>query len=206
MPPKSQPRIGGSKRRTDKTETTHHLRDENTDSKEESDEGDDSLENGSSSNGPGSDSVEESDNEVTSSSTRESEPLRGDVLKAKMRGFRDSLHSKFKRADKYFWEGLTTTARGHLKRSIAEEVRIIDLKLEAHVPILAEIDVETPSTKRSITVALKPYVSLDARIDDMVAWVNERLKDLTVPDLAKFAAKLKKAQDEIAKLQQERQN
>lgn len=35
--------------------------------------------------------------------------------------------------------------------------------------------------------------------------MNDRLKDLTVPKLAKFAAELKIAQDDIAKLQQKRQ-
>ncbi|MCD9646703.1 hypothetical protein HAX54_036761 [Datura stramonium] len=45
---------------------------------------------------------------------------------------------------------------------------------------------------RAIEVALASCVSLHAHIDDMEARVNERLKDLTVPDLAKFVAKLKK--------------
>ncbi|MCD7464210.1 hypothetical protein HAX54_052291 [Datura stramonium] len=50
--------------------------------------------------GLGSDSEEESGNEATSSPTREPEPLRGDVLKAKTLEFRDissSLINIFKR-------------------------------------------------------------------------------------------------------------
>ncbi|MCE3214673.1 hypothetical protein HAX54_053029 [Datura stramonium] len=78
MPPKFQPTRGGARKRTDRTETAHHLQDENVDSKGEiqeirteepssgyqtrsiarqqaanhqSDEGDNSLEDGSSSSG-----------------------------------------------------------------------------------------------------------------------------------------------------------
>ncbi|MCD7461031.1 hypothetical protein HAX54_045030 [Datura stramonium] len=40
---------------------------------------------------------------------------------------------------------------------------------------------------RVIVAALAPYESLHAQIDDMEAQVNERLKDLIMPDLAKFA-------------------
>ncbi|MCD7470823.1 hypothetical protein HAX54_010983 [Datura stramonium] len=137
--------------RNDRTETTHRLTDENTDSKDkvqeiqteepssiyqtrsvarqhaatpQPNEGDDSSANGSSSGGSGSDSEEESGNEATSSPAGDSEPLRGDVLKAKMSGFRDSLRWQVKGTNKYFQEGLTTIARGHLKRSI---VAISDL-------------------------------------------------------------------------------
>ncbi|MCD7465731.1 hypothetical protein HAX54_001823 [Datura stramonium] len=177
MLPKFQPTRSGAQRRNGIPETTDHLRDENTDSEEEiqeteteepspyyqtrsvarqqvatsqSDEGNDSSTNGSSSGEAGSDSGEESGNEAIRSPVGDSEPLRGDVLKAKTSGFRDSLCWKVKGADKYFYEGLTTTARGHLKQSIAEEVRIIDSELveEAHIPILARINVETPATKK----------------------------------------------------------
>ncbi|MCE3215098.1 hypothetical protein HAX54_000808, partial [Datura stramonium] len=50
---------------------------------------------------------------------------------------------------------------------------------------------------------LAPYESLHAWIDGMEAQVNERLKDLMVPDLAKFASELAKAQANILWLQQE---
>ncbi|MCE5166396.1 hypothetical protein HAX54_018659 [Datura stramonium] len=114
MPPKFQLTRGGSQRKTNKIETTHQLRDENTDSEEEvheieaegptpayqtrsiarqhvtalqSDEEDVSSEKESSSEGVGSDLEEHSGNEDTSSLTGDSEPLRGDVLKAKMSRF-----------------------------------------------------------------------------------------------------------------------
>ncbi|MCD9639397.1 hypothetical protein HAX54_023840 [Datura stramonium] len=44
---------------------------------------------------------------------------------------------------------------------------------------------------RAITADLEPYVSLHACIDDMEAQINDRLKDLSMLDLAKFAAELK---------------
>ncbi|MCE3049225.1 hypothetical protein HAX54_044417 [Datura stramonium] len=152
MPPKFQPTRGGAQRRNDRTETTHHLKDENTDSEKEieeigieepslayqarsvaiqqaatpqSDEGDDSLAKGSSLDGASSNANEKSGNEATSSPAGDSKPLRGDVLKAKMLRFRDSISR----------EGLTTTVRGHLKRSIAEEVRIIDSELAEYPDI-----------------------------------------------------------------------
>ncbi|MCD7462421.1 hypothetical protein HAX54_048514 [Datura stramonium] len=55
---------------------------------------------------------------------------------------------------------------------------------------------------QGIAIALELYESLHTCIDDMEAWVNEILKDLTMPD--KFVVELKKAQDYIAKLQQKR--
>ncbi|MCE2056139.1 hypothetical protein HAX54_044107, partial [Datura stramonium] len=118
MASKFQPTRDGSQRKTDRTETTHHLRDKNTNSEKEvqeikaegpspayqtrsiarqtvaspqSDEGDNSLENGSSSDGSGFNSEEESGNEATSSAAREPKPLQGDVLKDKTLGFRDSM-------------------------------------------------------------------------------------------------------------------
>ncbi|MCD7451263.1 hypothetical protein HAX54_010478 [Datura stramonium] len=56
---------------------------------------------------------------------------------------------------------------------------------------------------RAITVALAPYKHLHAHMEDMEARVNDRLKDLTVPELVRFAVELKKAQNDILKLQQE---
>ncbi|MCE3216869.1 hypothetical protein HAX54_008782 [Datura stramonium] len=57
---------------------------------------------------------------------------------------------------------------------------------------------------RAIISSLELYVRLHARIDDMEAQMNDRLKDIIVPDLAKFATELKKTQYDIAKLQQKR--
>ncbi|MCE0481175.1 hypothetical protein HAX54_038674 [Datura stramonium] len=62
MPPKLQPTKGGAQRRIERTETPHHLRDENI-----------------------------------------------------------GYEEKVKGDDKYFQEGLSAIARGHLKRSIAKE-------------------------------------------------------------------------------------
>ncbi|MCD9560506.1 hypothetical protein HAX54_019201 [Datura stramonium] len=42
-------------------------------------------------------------------------------------------------------------------------------------------------------------------MDDMEVRVNDRLKDLTVPELARVADERKKAQNDILKLQQEKQ-
>ncbi|MCE0481884.1 hypothetical protein HAX54_040062 [Datura stramonium] len=107
---------------------------------------------------------------------------------------------------------------------------ITQLCREAHVPILARIDVEIYATKkydlekymdktrqekqlklfakqlgtfvdRSIKVVLNPYKNLHASIDNMEAWLNDRLKELTMLDLTSFAAELKKARDDILKLQ-----
>ncbi|MCE0481176.1 hypothetical protein HAX54_038675 [Datura stramonium] len=66
---------------------------------------------------------------------------------------------------------------------------------------------ETSSTApQAITATLKPYAILHACIDDMEARVNDRIKDLIMLDLSKFAVTLKRAQDDIVRLQQERQN
>ncbi|MCE0481104.1 hypothetical protein HAX54_038515 [Datura stramonium] len=56
------------------------------------DEGDDSLVDGSSLGDDGSYSDKDSGNEATSSPTGDSEPIREYVLKAKTPRFRDSLH------------------------------------------------------------------------------------------------------------------
>ncbi|MCD7462476.1 hypothetical protein HAX54_048615 [Datura stramonium] len=51
---------------------------------------------------------------------------------------RDSLCWQVKGAEKDFQEGLITTARGHLKRSIVEEVRIIESELPKYLDIEAK--------------------------------------------------------------------
>ncbi|MCE3051131.1 ADP-ribosylation factor GTPase-activating protein agd4 [Datura stramonium] len=62
-----------------------------------------------------------------------------------------------------------------------------------------------PSTSvRAIKATLELYKNLHARVDDMEAQVNDRLKYLIVPDLTRSIAEQKKAQDDIQKLQQER--
>ncbi|MCD7469274.1 hypothetical protein HAX54_008200 [Datura stramonium] len=66
---------------------------------------------------------------------------------------------------------------------------VIRLCKEAYVPILAEIDLGT-FVDRAIVVALAPYEFLHDWIDNMEARVNERLKDLTMPDLAMFDSKV----------------
>ncbi|MCD9638040.1 hypothetical protein HAX54_021706 [Datura stramonium] len=62
-----------------------------------------------------------------------------------------------------------------------------------------------PFVNRVITDSLEPYEHLHARMDDMEVRVNDRLKDLTVLELSRVVAELKKAQNNILKLQQERQ-
>lgn len=42
-----------------------------------------------------------------------------------------------------------------------------------------------------VTKVLKPYANLHAHMDDMDKRVNNRLGELSIPDLAKFTAKLK---------------
>ncbi|MCE3049759.1 hypothetical protein HAX54_045735 [Datura stramonium] len=115
MPPKFQPTRGGARRRVERADNTHHLRDENTNSEGKIQEVGTSkpTTDGSSSS---------SDNEATSSPTEDTEPIRGDIIKGKTPGFRDNLHWQVKGDEKHFQEGLT---RGHLKRTIMEEVRII---------------------------------------------------------------------------------
>ncbi|MCD9639286.1 hypothetical protein HAX54_023711 [Datura stramonium] len=108
----------GAQKRNDRIEMAHHLGDENTSFEGEiqeigtkepspayqtisvtrqqavnpqSDEGDDSLANGSSLGGSGADLDKESGNEVSRNPTWHSEPLKGDVLKVKTLWFRDSL-------------------------------------------------------------------------------------------------------------------
>ncbi|MCE3052082.1 hypothetical protein HAX54_051527, partial [Datura stramonium] len=95
----------------------------------QSNEEDDSSADTSSSSGNDFDSNEGSGNEAISSLAEVSEPMRGDVIKGKMPGFRDSLCWQVKGAEKHFQEGLSTTSRGHLKHNITEEVRIIDFEL-----------------------------------------------------------------------------
>ncbi|MCD7447540.1 hypothetical protein HAX54_031569 [Datura stramonium] len=89
-------------------------------------------ENGSSVDGLGSDSDEESGNNATISLTEETEPMRGDVIKAKMPGFKKSVQCSVKGSDKYFQERLTITRREHLKRNFAKEVKIIDSELSEY--------------------------------------------------------------------------
>ncbi|MCE3049524.1 hypothetical protein HAX54_045094 [Datura stramonium] len=57
---------------------------------------------------------------------------------------------------------------------------------------------------RDITAILEPYKHLHTRMDDMEARGNDRLKDLIVSELERFVAELKKAQDDVLKLQKER--
>ncbi|MCD9642822.1 hypothetical protein HAX54_029842 [Datura stramonium] len=47
----------------------------------------------------------------------------------------------------------------------------------------------------------EPYKNLHAHMDNIEAGVNDRLKDVTVPNLARFAVEMKKAQEDILKLQ-----
>ncbi|MCE3215684.1 hypothetical protein HAX54_003189 [Datura stramonium] len=61
----------------------------------------------------------------------------------------------------------------------------------------------TYATKKAIIATLEPHKNLHARIDYMEAQVNYRLKDLTMPYLARFAAELKKAQKDIMKFKRE---
>ncbi|MCD7465265.1 hypothetical protein HAX54_000941 [Datura stramonium] len=132
MPPKFQPTKGGARKRIVRTKTTHHLQDENIEFEgeiQESKEGHDSLANGSSSSGKDFDSNKGTGNEATSSPTKVSEPMRGDVIKGKTLGFRDSLCWQVKGAEKHFQKSLTTIARGHLKRTIAKKVKIINSEL-----------------------------------------------------------------------------
>ncbi|MCE0480861.1 hypothetical protein HAX54_038025, partial [Datura stramonium] len=166
MPPKFQHIIGGARRGAERTDTTHNLRDGNTDSKGEIEEigteepssgyqtrcvarkhaknpqpdgGADSSVEGSSSSNDGSNSDEEIGNEATRSPARDSEQMRGNVLKDKTLGLRDSLR----------WQVGT----------------FVD---------------------RAITTAFEPYKNLHAHIDDIEALVNDRLKELIMPDLARF--------------------
>ncbi|MCE3050706.1 hypothetical protein HAX54_047913 [Datura stramonium] len=74
-----------------------------------------------------------------------------DILKGKTLGFRDSLHWQVKRVEKHFQEDLTTTARGHLKRSIVEKVRIIDSELPEYLEI--EREDNTLAEVRAVLVA-----------------------------------------------------
>ncbi|MCD7450016.1 hypothetical protein HAX54_002893 [Datura stramonium] len=165
MPPKFQHTRGGARRRSDKADTTRHLRDENTDSEGEvqkvgtnapspsyqtrsaarkqaanpqSNEGNDSAADESSSSNDSPDLDKGSGNEATSNPQKDIEPIRGDIIKGKTPGFRDSLCWQVKGAEKHFQEGLTTIARVHLKRSVAEEVRIINSELPKYPNIEAK--------------------------------------------------------------------
>ncbi|MCE3051429.1 hypothetical protein HAX54_049815 [Datura stramonium] len=62
-----------------------------------------------------------------------------------------------------------------------------------------------PFVNQAITTTLEPYKHLHVHMTDMEFRVNDRLKDLIVPELARVAIELKKAQNDILKLQQERQ-
>ncbi|MCE3051860.1 hypothetical protein HAX54_051072 [Datura stramonium] len=53
---------------------------------------------------------------------------------------------------------------------------------------------------RAITVSLEPYKNLHACMDEMEERVNNRMKYLTVPELSRFVAELKKAQEDILKM------
>ncbi|MCD7450870.1 hypothetical protein HAX54_008844, partial [Datura stramonium] len=244
---KFQPTRGGAQSRNDRTETKHHPRDENTNLKRRY-------------------------RRLGMRKHRwltKLDPLLDSIL------LLPSLMSEMilQQTD-LVQEGLTATVRGHLKRSIAEKVKIIDsafskypnierrykfygfgwmsLCKEAHVPLIAGIDVETPVTKKyhlekskdetrydlklhkpvievlvfdgqsarvaeattnparaatatgAITAALESYMSIHVHINNVETQSNDRLKELIVPDLAKFAAELKKGQDDILELQQER--
>ncbi|MCD7448912.1 hypothetical protein HAX54_047251 [Datura stramonium] len=89
IPPKFQP--GWCRRRVERDDTTHYLRDENTDSEDEG-----------------------SGNETTNGQREDTEPIRRDIIKGKTPRFRDNLRWQVKTDEKYF-RGLTTTTRGHLK-------------------------------------------------------------------------------------------
>ncbi|MCD9646925.1 hypothetical protein HAX54_037178 [Datura stramonium] len=231
MQPKFQPTRGGAQRRNVKTETAHQLRDENTDAEEKSNEGADSLAKGSSLGDVGSDSEKESGNKARSILVGDSEPMTGDVVKVKMLRFTDSLHWKVKGAEKYFPEVFEVIGSNDPSARVAEATTnpTEEATGTESVGLAAQLPTSTLSTSgalksretwkqlklfaeelgtfvnKAITATLQSYVSLHAHIDDIEARVNDELKDLIILDLTKFVAKLKKAQDDIDKLQQERQ-
>ncbi|MCE3049639.1 hypothetical protein HAX54_045454, partial [Datura stramonium] len=137
----------------------------------------------------GFDSEDESGNEATSSSVRDSDPMKGDVLKDK-RPSGDSLRQALQGA--IYLEGLTTTMRPK-----------VDIKQSGsyYLNMVHEFDGKYVEILDGFCKRNKSLMCFHARIDDMEAWVNKRSSDLIMPGLAKFAAELNKSQDEIATLQ-----
>ncbi|MCD7446256.1 hypothetical protein HAX54_048454 [Datura stramonium] len=91
-------------------------------------------------------------------SSEDSKPMRGYILKGKMPGFRDSLHWQVKGVKRHFQEGLTTTTRGTSKLLIKE----------AHVPKLDRIDVETYATKKYDLEKLKDESIYDLKLHKQI--------------------------------------
>lgn len=52
--------------------------------------------------------------------------------------------------------------------------------------------------------ALKPYENLHAWINDMEEWANNRLRELSIPNLLRFTTELKQAQTAIVELKRQR--
>lgn len=57
-----------------------------------------------------------------------------------------------------------------------------------------------PFIDRKIKDALAPYTTLHGYIDDMECQVNERLRAIIIPNLARFKAALEKARADITAL------
>ncbi|MCD7451261.1 hypothetical protein HAX54_010476, partial [Datura stramonium] len=129
MPPKFQPTKGGARKRSDRAENTCHLRDENTDYEEKVQEVEINspspgyqMRSASRQQAVNPPSNEGNDSSAGGSISRSESP-NSDV------GIGNEASSS---------PGLTTTAREHLKRSIAEEVRIIDSELPEYPDIEAK--------------------------------------------------------------------
>lgn len=76
-----------------------------------------------------SESGDDTSTDSTKSVDQNVEPIRDDEFKAKTLIFWEAMWCAFQGSNKYFQEGLTITILGKLKRSIAKEVRIMDIDL-----------------------------------------------------------------------------
>ncbi|MCD9637988.1 hypothetical protein HAX54_021594 [Datura stramonium] len=78
----------------------------------------------------------------------------------------------------------------NIRHIIADEMRAWAIKFSTSLPFSFLVT-------RAIAAVLVPYESLHSWIDYMEAGANERLKDLIVPNIAKFAIELAKTQANI---------
>ncbi|MCD7458838.1 hypothetical protein HAX54_039364, partial [Datura stramonium] len=165
MPPKFQPTRGGARRRIERAYTTHHLRDENTES-----------EDGCSSSSDNFDSDEESGNEATRNPVGDTEPIRGDLIKGKMLGIAEEvtiINSEFPKCHnikgnyKFYGLGWMSEATGHYYPTIVRELyanyivileglctkgnKLSEMSLQGRTPVQGEmVDISTETINRML--------------------------------------------------------
>ncbi|MCD7465791.1 hypothetical protein HAX54_001949 [Datura stramonium] len=197
MPAKYQPTRGGASSRSDNADTTCHLRDENTDCEDEQEVETTAPLPGCQTRftarkqaaNPQFDKRNDASTDRSSSSSDSPDSDEGSDNEAICSLTKD-----------------TEALRGDYPFTPANFTRVVRKAYRQDKPLKLFVEQLGPFVDRAITTILEPYKHLHARMDDMEVRVNDKLKDVIVPELERAVAELKKAQNDFMKLQQEQQN